>query len=239
MFGKQNDSLFEASQQTNKLKIKHVKFSNLFLLIRLAHSLRDKHAIKLLSNLRHSNTYSFEWDEDRKRIPIILDKYSQKYSFVLSIYLKSTFNSIEMCFVDLLLNNFNNWYKKYYISYRFVLNFSQGLHKPNLTSSLGSDTLYWNPVLWKTFFTIRKRDHLFDCFVCWYLWPVLQWQGSSTVEAQPRSSYFTLHLHSIFKQNWDCISAVCFNHDLQCLTLTLMLMSISAGHLMKTSVTYR
>ena len=82
MFGKQNDSLFEASQQTNKLKIKHVKFSNLFLLIRLAHSLRDKQAIKLLSNLRHSNTYSFEWDEDRKRIPIILDKYSQKYSFV-------------------------------------------------------------------------------------------------------------------------------------------------------------
>ena len=87
------------------------------------------------------------------------------------------FYSIEMCFVDLLLNNFNNWYKKYYISYRIVLNFSQGLHKPNLTSSLGSDTLYWNPVLWKTFFTIQKRDHLFDCFVCWYLLPVWQWHG--------------------------------------------------------------
>ena len=153
------------------------------------------------------------------------------------------FYSIEMCFVDLLLNNFNNWYKKYYISYRIVLNFSQGLHKPNLTSSLGSYTLYWNPVLRKTFFTIRKRDHLFDCFVCWYLLPVLQWHGwdnlAQWMEAKPRSSYFTLHHHSIFKQNWDCISAVCFNLDLQCLTLTLMLMSVTAGHSMKTSVTYR
>lgn len=180
MFGKQNDSLFEASQQTNKLKIKHVKFSNLFLLIRLAHSLRDKQAIKLLSNLRHSNTYSFEWDEDRKRIPIILDKYSQKYSFVLSIYLKSTFNSIEMCFVDLLLNHFNNWYKKYYISYRIVLNFSQGLHKPNLTSSLGSDTCSLENIFYNT----KKRPfvRLFCMLVPFTSFTMAWMRQSSTVD---------------------------------------------------------